>query len=255
MPNKSMKDKAKTSLLWISQLVAVVGLFILFIKFVYVPLSVTIIKQINMLMQIEGINLSKAEIGDTLMLGYWEQDDDDSNGEERIEWQIVDIQDDKLLLVSKCGLVSKQYHDKDFNQPVQWADCTLRKWLNEDFIKKAFNGAIRRKIAETTVKGTVNSQYGTKTGADTVDKIFLLSAEEVEKYFPWEEQRISMASLQVIFNSNVSDTYGRGYWWLRTAGAHEGRAAYVRSLGSIMYDGHNVYRTRSVRPAMWLEVN
>ena len=255
MPSKSMKDKIKSALLWILQLVAVVGLFILFIKFVYIPLSVTTIKQINMFMQSEGITLSHVEIGDTVMLGYWEQDDDDSNGEERIEWQILDKQDNKLLLVSKCGLVSKQYNEQAHNQPVQWADCTLRKWLNEEFIKDAFNSPIRRKIIDTTIKGTTNSQYGTKTGVDTVDKIFLLSADEVEKYFPWEEQRISMASLQVIFNSNVSDTYGRGYWWLRTAGEHEGRAAYVRSLGAIMYDGHNVYRTRSVRPAMWIEVN
>ena len=89
--------------------------------------------------------LSSANIGDYVTFGTYEQDNNESNGAEEIEWQVLDKKDGKVLLLSKYALDCKQYNAEW--EYVTWETCTLRSWLNEEFYKTAFTSkeaAIRR---------------------------------------------------------------------------------------------------------------
>ena len=51
-------------------------------------------------------------IGTTITLGEYEQDNDVSNGPEPIKWIVLDIQDNKTLILSKYLLDTIMYNNK-----------------------------------------------------------------------------------------------------------------------------------------------
>lgn len=48
--------------------------------------------------------LSEAQVGDTVLLGTYEQDGQEANGREPIEWVVLDRQDNTMLLISTYAL-------------------------------------------------------------------------------------------------------------------------------------------------------
>lgn len=48
-------------------------------------------------------------VGDYVEFGKYEQDNDNSNGQEPIKWQVLDIDDDKALLIADKVLDNVQY--------------------------------------------------------------------------------------------------------------------------------------------------
>ncbi len=81
--------------------------------------------------------LKTISAGDSFFFGKYEQDNDKSNGKEPIEWQVLDKKGSKVLLISKYGIDGK-YYSKDYTD-FTWAPCSLRKWLNEVFIKDGYS--------------------------------------------------------------------------------------------------------------------
>ena len=57
-------------------------------------------------------------------------------------------------------------------------------------MKTAFSKQEQQKIITSTISTPPNPTYGTLGGQDTKDKLFLLSIDEVETYFP-EKQKNS----------------------------------------------------------------
>ena len=84
------------------------------------------------------------------------------------DWRVLDVCDSKALIVSDKITVKKEY-----GYTSSWKDCDLRLYLNEGFYS-AFTEQEKLLISEARVK----------TGdSDTVDKLFILSIEEVVLYF------------------------------------------------------------------------
>ena len=81
--------------------------------------------------------------------GHYEQDNNPGNGPEPIEWLVLDIQDGKALLLSKYGLEAKAYNTKFVD--ITWENCTLRTWLNGEFLAKAFSAEEQSAILLTEV--------------------------------------------------------------------------------------------------------
>ncbi len=77
--------------------------------------------------------------GDVITFGAYEQDNDLSNDKEDIEWIVVEVDQNKtsMLLTSRYVLDSQPFGGGD--DIGSWENCHLRKWMNEDFYRKAFD--------------------------------------------------------------------------------------------------------------------
>ena len=80
--------------------------------------------------------IKNAAVGDVVYFGTYEQDNDTSNGQERIQWLVLDKKDDSVFLISAMGLDCLVYEDSATN--TSWAACYARKWLNSSFLNNAF---------------------------------------------------------------------------------------------------------------------
>ena len=204
--------------------------------------------------RVQVISLKKAKVGDYISFGSYEQDNDTSNGNETIEWQVLASKNNKLLVVSKYGLDCKPYNTEV--EDVTWKTCTLREWLNDEFINEAFSDDEKAMIPTVTVSADKNPEYDTKAGKSTEDKVFLLSIKEVEKYFKGASAECEPTSYAVDQGAYTNDDNGNCVWWLRSPGDFQDRAALVYYDGSVLFDGYYVYLdSYCVRPALWIDLN
>lgn len=176
------------------------------------------------LIELESRNiaeLKKIEVGSSIRFGAYEQDNDLTNGKEPIEWQVLEVRENKALLISKYGLDYQQYNTEYTN--ITWEDSTLRKWLNRDFLKDAFSITEQDCILITTVTADKNPEYDTDPGNATEDKIFILSVEEAYNYFPSDEDRCCEATTYAEMARTRRNGAGTRNpittnfsWWLRS---------------------------------------
>lgn len=205
--------------------------------------------------------IKNIKVGDTYTFGAYEQDNSTSNGKEAIEWTVLDKDGMSLLLISKQALDCQQYNTSYTD--VTWESCSLRKWMNGTFLNKAFNAEEQAQIQNTTVSADKNPEYNTNPGNATTDKVFLLSINEVEKYFNSDEARkcapTAYAKAQGAYTSDSYKTASGAatcWWWLRSPGRSQSSAAYVYNYGSVNYYGNNVnYDYDAVRPALWINLD
>ena len=149
-------------------------------------------------------------------------------------WRVLAREGKKRLLLADRILANRPYHTAYVN--TSWRECSLRRWLNQDFFQEAFSFQERTWILNTRVENPANPKYRTNGGAGTVDKIFLLSIGEAETYLPSQEER-------------ALDSW----WWLRTPGCNLLTAVSVYADGSLYDGGINVhFPAGGVRPAMWV---
>lgn len=205
--------------------------------------------------------VKNASVGDTITFGAYEQDNNTSNGKEAIEWTVLDKDGMSLLLISKQALDCQQYNTSYTD--VTWESCSLRKWMNGTFLNKAFNAEEQAQIQNTTVSADKNPEYNTNPGNATTDKVFLLSINEVEKYFNSDEARkcapTAYAKAQGAYTSDIYKTASGAatcWWWLRSPGLYQNYAASVNNHGSVLYIGNTVnYGNDAVRPALWINLD
>lgn len=95
-------------------------------------------------------------------------------------WKVLDVKENKVLVITEEIIEQRDYHSKSV--PITWADCELRKYLNEDFYNK-FSEKDKSRIVPTTNKNTGNIWYKTDGGVDTVDSIFILSINDVVRSY------------------------------------------------------------------------
>lgn len=215
---------------------------------------------------------AEPRIGDIVRFGTYEQDNDTSNGAEEIEWQVLDIQGDKALIISKYALDSRPYHEETV--PVTWETSTLRAWLNDDFLNTAFTASEQKSIRATTLSNPDHASFGTEGGNDTVDKVFLLSTDEANQYFASDAERIvyvtayafargcytcDQSTLTSYWSVNGDEYCSTAscWWWLRSPGFHTVYANSVHDNGQVIArsPGSDVRRgENAVRPAMWVDV-
>ena len=200
------------------------------------------------------INLSAKDfqVGSYVTFGTYEQDNNLTNGEEPIEWLVLDVQEEQALLLSRYGLDYRKFNNV-FND-VMWNGSGLRTWLNETFITQAFNAQEQKKIIKSSVKADFNPKYPKTAGARTDDNIFLLSIKEAENYLS-EETRCCQPTPYAIDKGAVPSQQNKnGYWWLRTPGHLWQNAAVVAPDGEILYAGNSVDSEDVIRPALWVKL-
>lgn len=189
------------------------------------------------------------------------------------EWRILEVQQDKILIVTEEIIEQRDYHNKAID--ITWKDSELRKYLNNDFYNR-FSQDDKSRIVKVINKNPNNNWYNSYGGEDTTDKIFLLSLDEVvRKYFgdsgnlldnPAQNQKywfqrkdINNEKRRAILCNSL------WWWWLRTPGKNNRFAVYVHGDGNIGIQGNGISKrnvkiihkytndNRGVRPALWLK--
>ena len=156
-------------------------------------------------------------------------------------WRILAVEGNQKLIISEY-IIEQQPYNAQYTDDVSWETCTLRKYLNGEFLKK-FTAEEQNWIAEKKIRNSNDSQYGTKGNRDTLDKIFLLSVEELNEYFTHDSSRMSS------YGNNNS------WWWLRSPVTPNNSAAYVYSDGIVYVGGFDVFAEGGgVRPALRLNL-
>ena len=206
--------------------------------------------------KIEKLKIAKT--GEYVCFGNYEQDNDAANGKEEIEWLVLKKEGSKSFLISLYALDCQKFNATYTD--VSWETCSLRSWLNHDFLTSAFNEDEQKRILNTSVSADRNAEFESDPGHDTQDKVYLLSIQEANEYFKTDEERkcapTDYAIAQGAWTSSEYTVNDRptGWWWLRSPGSNAGSAADVNYDGAVYGRGVFAdYDDDCVRPAMWIE--
>ncbi|MBQ3681707.1 MAG: hypothetical protein II922_01320 [Succinimonas sp.] len=199
------------------------------------------------------------EVGMTIAFGRYPQTE--SSEVKPIEWWVLDVKDNKALLLSWKGLDSVPYNTE--YKAVTWKTSSIRQWLNTDFYNTAFNDSEKSRIAITVLDNPDNHNplkmnADTPGGGDTRDRIFLLSYVEAAQYLPGDHARMLEATPYAVkrgVHLHEHRPLQSSYWWLRSPGRSASSATFVYSHGLMSYIGDNVdYGHYAVRPALWVNL-
>lgn len=197
-------------------------------------------------------NIANAQVGDKVAMGKYDADANEANGAENIIWSVAASENGKLLLVADNVIDASTYY-WDINASVDWNSATLKLWLNgTSFLNKAFSDDEKAKIVTSTI---VTKGVNGAADITTYNQIFVLSAEELVKYFPNREDRMVKPTETAVANGVYADPiYGTCDYWVREAGTTAGNGAYVYYYGDVNESGALARSTFiGVRPAMWVK--
>lgn len=193
--------------------------------------------------------------------GRYEQDNNLENGSEPIEWIVLKQDDEQLMLISRYELDAKQYHeieDIDDYTSVTWERCTLREWLNGEFLETAFNEQEQQFMVSKNIR--VSHEYTDDTILE--DYVYLLSSVDVEYYFGkeyaeeqnrWQlrSERSTNPTPYAESQPYAADQRGYRSSWLLSDSMGCGRV-HLADKPHISFEGwHKFY----IRPVIWVSVN
>ena len=228
-----------------------------------------------------GVFQEELKVGATVTFGHYEQDGDTSE-QEQLEWRVLaeNVEEGKALLITEECIACMPYHTEKAD--VTWEDSSLCQWLNSVFLQEAFSETEREQILETDLETRMCEETEIVTSKD---RVFLLSDEEAEKYFPdkgkrcvgvseavWKETKeeedeteedwegaerdgaADTGNTPETMEPAVSELTDSIFWWLRTPGDRQDRAECVGAEGSVVKAGYLVIQGNfGVRPAIWVE--
>lgn len=188
----------------------------------------------------------RIKVGGYIKFGSYPQTE---NGDkEDIEWRVLKVINGRALVISRKVLDRAQYNT--FTTDVTWDTCTLREWLNNDFFNSAFSADEKAMISTTTVSVDTVPYSKANPGKATQDKVFLLSINEVEKYFILNRQRQCRPTDYAVAKGSVE-----GYWLLRSPGKAQNYVTFVHPDGRVDNEGLAVGWIGEIRPALWIDLN
>lgn len=145
-------------------------------------------------------------VGDKVVFGRYEQDCNTGNGAEPLEWDVIGKSGGKYMLTTHYVIDYKQYDNGTSDIGVNaggsakdaivtWEKCSLRKWLNSEFMETAFTDEEKSYVQSVINQnpnwlefddgtlGALDIKEGGYGGNMTEDKVFLLDVPELFVYF------------------------------------------------------------------------
>lgn len=176
----------------------------------------------SVLTKTEILKLKGSKVGDDLLFG-------------EAHWFVLEKDDDKVLLGKVKPIQVEGVAYNTVSKDVTWEECSLREYLNKDFIEEIFNDSMAEKILTVDITVPDNEEYNTKGGNATQDKLFLLNSEQAENH-------------KELLSNYLRD------WWLINPGSNQNTAQFV-SYGEVMNSGYDVSSDNIfIRPAMWVSL-
>jgi DNA-directed RNA polymerase subunit RPC12/RpoP len=175
------------------------------------------------------------------------------------EWRVLAVDRDanRSLTITEYTIARKPYHY--ILVGTTWERCSLRKWLNDEFFH-SLPPVMYENAIEVVNQNHSNPWFGTPGGSATRDKAFLLSLDELVRYFG-DSGKLGRGPTEYCYFSDQfnNDRIARhdrniGWWWLRSQGGSDKHAADVHDDGSVNAYGYGVDNEGGVRPALWLNL-
>lgn len=196
--------------------------------------------------------LNQFEVGKTVVFGHYQQNNNTDDEANEIEWVVLANDGERTTLITVNALDYQPYMNEYSTST--WETCSLRKWLNDDFLNAAFTEKEKAQLETVTVVSDKNPDNPQNRGNDTRDRVFLLSIQEVKKYFPSDSARICFPTAYAkAKGAYVGDT-GATCWWLRSSENVYG-SPEVYDDGTIDSDGVDCIEENAVRPVIVLRLS
>ena len=194
--------------------------------------------------------------------------------EEPIKWRVLSVNKDgtDALLLSDKLLDHVLYHD-DFEETyIRWEKCFARKWLNSEFLAKAFTEEEQAVINDHLVEADQNLVTLRRNENSTIDKVFYLSMAEAVNYkygfceeYEDPDKKVKDYETRIAYTTDYAWMMGTAcqpnkrnwYWDLRTVGLYDHLNAGVHPSGDVLYGGGNSKGSgyMSCRPAICVNLN
>ena len=166
---------------------------------------------------------------ENIFFGRYEQDGDLTNGEEDIEWNIIARDNGKVLLLSKY-IIESEIISNNLHLPI-YDDSVVRTKLIGEYYDKFFSNE-EKAIIESSVLNNFDcplKRHGKNKTYKSIDKLFLLSIEEIRKYFGNTAEAIDkLKSKATYYVTNVKNVRRRindvdidNCFWLRSPGSNK----------------------------------
>lgn len=168
-----------------------------------------------------------------------------------IKWRILKVTGTKALLLADRMPDTCPFHEEA--EDVSWSESMLREWLNGEFYERAFNATEKQAIEITDVINAPNYYFGTSSGPDTKDRVFILSESEVfssslaEDYGFYPSDGIDdsarrfkstlYAKCRGAWWSPVEGYRGNSFWFMRSSGYTMSNVTYVCDFGYLYNRG------------------
>ena len=220
--------------------------------------------------------ISSLKQGDYIGFGTYEQDGNEGSGRESIEWQVLNNDGEKVLLISRYILDYQPYNE--LNDDIFWEESSLRKWLNDDFYNCAFSDFEKNIILDAVIHSDEKPEYENDV-YECVDKVFILSYDDIINTGYGFDQRgyikdikrdssYTVSALKKCIEAKKAEimdvTTGEmtsGSWWLRNrssiiffVGENERLYTGTKIIKGYYSSGENLSVGDGVRPAIYIKV-
>lgn len=193
-----------------------------------------------------------------VLFGQYETDNHPENGNEPIEWIVLTVQDGKALMVSKQVLDCRAFNQS--KKDIVWLSSGIREWLNGEFWNNSFTDEEKAAVLKNETSNLAeegNPEWNPAMGSSTTDRVFLLSYQEVLRFFPEQNDRKVTGteyarSHGARFAGITTIGIGETDWWLRSPGRALGEATFVNVYGN--FDTKSIDTKQGIRPAIWLDL-
>ena len=186
-----------------------------------------------------------AQVGDVVKFGHYNTKINNP-GKERLTWEVVKRQEDKLCLMCEYGIAGSYYNQH--HQEITWEDSDIRKLINS----KEFTGSFSGKEADIILQ-------------NDGDMLTLLTPEEAEEFFESDEARqIAITDVAARNGVNINTPskvnnwdmkgYRSSWWWLRGENTTPCITAPIVTVdGTIVMDEKVVNKPGgAIRPVVWI---
>ena len=173
---------------------------------------------------------------------------------EPIKWRILQRDNTTAFLLSDIILDIQPYHKE--TEEIFWGESHIRNWLNKNFMEAAFISQEQQMIEAMKRLNVADNAYGMPENY-TMDKIFLLSEEEISETSNAQRYGFSKsASSYDKARKSESSQYAKdtSWWWIQAVDMENG--VRVGADGWISKNGYYILKYNAgIRPALSLNLS
>ena len=185
----------------------------------------------------------------------------------KTEWVLLDIVDNKALLLSKYilfkrGVNGSYYYDNTSIKPINWENSTIK---DIEIFSLFHNLCVNFLEKDLIIKSkTINKpckRFGLDFGNDTEDDFFILNQEDIDKYFYNNKYEYSD---KIQNNNKLKTVYKYSHfgepkeqkegYWVRDKGYLWWYVSFVDENGNLNTRGINAGVDMGVRLAVWIDI-